>query len=66
MTAQQRQARARHLHAQGLKVREIAEALGVSPGTAHRDVNPEAAERYRIASRERKRRLARARSANGN
>jgi transposase len=27
-------------------IREIADELGVSVGTAHRDVNPEAAERY--------------------
>lgn len=60
MTREQRQRKARRLHrnGEGLTVREIAEELGVSPGTVHRDVNPEAAERYRLAGRERKRRAA--------
>lgn len=37
-------------------IREIAEAFGVSVGTAHRDVNPEAARRYAERAREYKRR----------
>jgi DeoR/GlpR family transcriptional regulator of sugar metabolism len=37
-------------------IRKIAEALGVSVGTAHRDVNPEAAERYAEQARKYKRR----------
>lgn|GEM_PF-5589662 len=40
-------------------IREIAEALGVSVGTAHRDVNPEAAERYAEQARNYKRRTER-------
>lgn len=56
MTRAQRQAKARRLAASGLNVREIAERLGVSVGTAHRDINPDAEARYRLAERERKRR----------
>jgi len=40
-------------------IREIAEVLGVSVGTAHRDVNPGAAERYREGARNYKRRIER-------
>jgi DNA-binding IclR family transcriptional regulator len=58
VTTQQKIRRARQLRRRKrpFTVREIAEELGVSPGTAHRYVNPKAAERYRIATRERKRR----------
>jgi transposase len=56
LTRAQRQAKARRLAAAGLNVREIAERLEVSVGTAHRDVNPDAEARYRLAERERKRR----------
>jgi IS30 family transposase len=37
-------------------IREIAEALGVSHGTIHRDVNQEAAKRYAEQARKYKRR----------
>lgn len=58
MTRAERQAKARRLHngGRGLNVREIAERLDVSVGTAHRDINPDAEARYRLAERERKRR----------
>jgi DNA-directed RNA polymerase specialized sigma24 family protein len=67
MTVAERRTKARRMHrkGEGKTVREIAEALGVSVGTAHRYVNPEAAERYRIATRERKRRQAERQTTNG-
>ncbi|HSC21901.1 MAG TPA: hypothetical protein VLC07_09255 [Solirubrobacterales bacterium] len=45
-------------------IREIAEALGVSVGTAHRDANPEAAERYAEQARNYKRRAERQEESN--
>lgn len=58
MTTDEKRARARQLRRRKrpLTVREIAEELGVSVGTAHRYVNPKAHERYRLAAREAKRR----------
>lgn len=56
MTREQRRAKAQRLHEDGKTVREIADQLGVSVGTAHRDVNPDAEERYLLGERERKRR----------
>lgn len=58
MTTEEKRARARQLRRRKrpMSVREIAEELDVSPGTAHRWINPKAAERYRLATRERKRR----------
>ena len=40
-------------------IREIADALGVSPGTIHRDINPDAHERYSSKARDYKRRQRR-------
>lgn len=56
MTAAERRRVAEYLRSRRLTPRQIAEELGVSVGTVHRDLNPEAAERYRIASREHRRR----------
>lgn len=58
MTATERRNRARRMYRRKDRptIREIADELGVSVGTAHRYVNAEAAERYRLAARERKRR----------
>lgn len=53
MTPAERRRRARQMYRRKNRptIREIAEELGVSVGTAHRDVNPEAAERYRRPAR---------------
>jgi len=63
MTAvvEERRRKAREMYDQEPRptIREIAEALGVSIGTAHRDVNPGAAERYREGARNYKRRIER-------
>lgn len=55
---EKRRRKARQLRARSPQpsIREIAEILDVSVGTAHRDVNPTAAERYRRAAREYKQR----------
>lgn len=51
-----RKARAMHRSESKPSIREIAEALGVSHGTIHRDVNQEAAKRYAEQARKYKRR----------
>lgn len=55
MTPTERQHRARDLQGDGLTLRQIADELGVSLGTVHRDLNPKAAKRYRAASAEQRR-----------
>lgn len=54
MTRQERRQEAKRLYrrGKGLTIREIAERLGVSPGTIHRDINEEARERYQQAWRD--------------
>lgn len=54
MTREERRREAKRLYkrGKGLTIREIAERLGVSPGTIHRDINEEARERYQQAWRE--------------
>lgn len=61
MTAEERRAKARTMRRRKPRptVREIADELGVSIGTAHRYINPKAAKRYQVASRERRRRQRR-------
>jgi transposase len=58
VTTSQKRRRARQLrrHKPPKTVREIADELGVSIGTAHRYVNPKADRRYRASEREYKRR----------
>lgn len=57
---EERRAEARRLQLkEGLTVREIADRLGVSPGTAHRYLNPKAHARYRRKTAEWKRRQRR-------
>ena len=48
----ERAERAQELLRGGLTIREIAEELGVSLGTAHRDVNPDSKRKANEASRE--------------
>lgn len=57
MTTAEKRAKARRMYARKRRptLREIADEIDVSLGTAHRYVNPEADERYRVATRERKR-----------
>lgn len=54
MTREERRQEAKRLYrrGKGLTIREIAERLGVSPGTIHRDINEEARERYQQAWRD--------------
>lgn len=61
LTPAQRRRKARAMHGSETEpsIRQIADALGVSPGTIHRDINPEAHERYREKAREYKRRQRR-------
>lgn len=66
MTAEERQAKVREIRERnpGTSVRSIvaalaAEGVRVSIGTVHRDLNPKAAARYRVRSRDHRRKTKR-------